>query len=238
MLRLNLEPAFILHRRPWRETSELLELFSRHHGRLGAILRGARGPRRAQRGSVQAFTPVLLSGAGREEGLVSVRSLEATSGMLLARGDAVACGFYLNELLMYLLPRGQAFVGLFDGYVAALGALNRGEAPAAWLRLVEYQLLLGLGEVQSLEHSLGDEATPDARYGLNADLSLRPVASEHEATISIQELRALLEGHADSLSSGAENALRQRLAPRISELLGGRRLHSRDMLTTKPRSPS
>lgn len=236
MLRLNLEPAFILHRRPWRESSELLELFSRHHGRLGAILRSSRGQRRAQRGNVQAFTPVLLSGSGREEGLLSVRSLEATSGRLLANGGSVACGFYLNELLMYLLPRGHVSVELFDAYMTALGALSRGEAAAPWLRWVEYQLLLGLGEVQSLEFSLAQVAASDDRFVLNADLSLHPMATEQEPTISIQELQALVEGDAGSLSAGAENALRLRLAPRISQLLGGRRLHSRDMLTTKSRS--
>ena len=93
------QPAFVLHSYPYRETSLLVEVFTRRHGRLVLVARGARRPRSAMRGSLLAFQPVLLAWSGRSE-VRSLHSAEWRGGQPLLSGDALLCGFYLNELMI------------------------------------------------------------------------------------------------------------------------------------------
>src|ERR1051326_3923159 len=125
MLRVQLEPSYLLSVRPYRETSALVEALTRGYGRIGVVARGARGPKSRLRGVLQPFRRVLLSWSERGElGTLSAAELE---GGVPPDGEAVLSGWYLNELLLRLLPRRDPHPEVFDDYAAALAALG-GEA--------------------------------------------------------------------------------------------------------------
>src|SRR5512139_4331192 len=104
------QPAFVLHAYPYRETSLIVEAFTREHGRVGLVARGAKRPRSEWRGLLQAFQPIALSYAGAAELKTLVRA-EWRGGVPPPVGNALLAGFYLNELLLKLLPREDAHPG-------------------------------------------------------------------------------------------------------------------------------
>ena len=99
--RVSLSPGYVLHQRSWRETSRIVEVWSRDHGRLGLVARGVRRPRSPYRSLLQPFTPLLLSWTQRGE-LGNLTGLEASGPAGLLQGRALMAGFYLNELLLRL----------------------------------------------------------------------------------------------------------------------------------------
>src|SRR5512135_3655302 len=120
--RIQDELAFVLHSYPFRETSLLLEIFSRNHGRLALVARGARRPRSALRGLLMNFQPLRLSWFGKGE-VRTLHGAEWQGGQPQLQGAALLCGFYLNELLLNLLARDDPHEGLFDYYQLALHRL-------------------------------------------------------------------------------------------------------------------
>ena len=111
-VRLEGQPAFVLHSYPFRETSLMIEVFAKDHGRIALVARGARRPRSALRGVLLAFQPLLLSWAGKAE-LRTLHKAEWQGGLPQLKGSALLCGFYLNELLLKLLPRDDPHERLF-----------------------------------------------------------------------------------------------------------------------------
>src|SRR5689334_7971090 len=107
------ERAYILHAQPYRETSLLLETFSRAHGKVAMVARGARRPRSLLRGVLLAFQPVSVAWFGKAE-VRTLTTAEWLGGIPLLRGEALLCGYYLNELLLKLLPREDSHEALFD----------------------------------------------------------------------------------------------------------------------------
>ena len=113
------QPAFVLHTYPYRETSLIVEVFSRDFGRVALLARGARRPRSALRGLLMAFQPLELGWAGKGE-VQTLMKAEWQGGQPLLTGKALFCGYYLNELLMHLLPREDAHERLFSVYAETL----------------------------------------------------------------------------------------------------------------------
>lgn len=153
------EPAFVLHAYPYRETSLIVEAFTRTFGRVGMVARGARRPRSELRGVLQAFQPLTLSWAGAAE-LKTLVKAEWRGGLPLPGGAALLCGFYLNELLLKLLAREDPHAELFADYANALAALAADATPAGQatvLRRFELQLMAAIGYAMNLTH--------DARSG-------------------------------------------------------------------------
>lgn len=130
--RIDRQPAYVLHSYPYSETSLIVEVFSRDHGRLPLLARGARRPRAALRGVLQSFQPLELGWFGGGE-LRTLANAEWQGGLPLLSGKALLLGFYLNELLLKLLPRDDAHQRLFECYTATLrqmSLLGRQEAAA------------------------------------------------------------------------------------------------------------
>jgi len=117
------EEGFILHAYPYRETSMLIDVFIRGHGRLSMVARGAKRPRSSLRGVLLSFQPLLLSWYGRGEVRTLARA-EWIGGLPLLRGEALLCGFYLNELLLRILAKEDPHDELFEHYRGALGKLR------------------------------------------------------------------------------------------------------------------
>ena len=143
------QPAFVLHTYPFRETSLIVEVFSRDFGRVALLARGARRPRSAMRGLMLAFQPLELSWAGKGE-VRTLMKAEWQGGQPLLTGKALFCGYYLNELLLDLLPREDAHTSLFAVYAETLHRFS--EVPKeSDLRRFERAFLKELGYGLSLE---------------------------------------------------------------------------------------
>jgi DNA repair protein RecO (recombination protein O) len=162
---VDLEPAYLLHRRAWRETSALLEVFSREHGRVGLVARGARRPRSALRAALRPFTPLLLSWSGRGE-LATLRGVEVPGRIVELGSSALPGGLYLNELLLRLTHRHDPHPELFDAYRVAAAGLASGHAVESTLRSFEKRLLEAIGYGLVLEHDAqsGQAVVREARY--------------------------------------------------------------------------
>ncbi len=158
------DPAFVLHTRPWRETSLIVDVLTRHHGRIGLVARGARRQTSSLKTRLIPFQPLTLSWFGKSQ-LRTLHAAEWQGGGLMLRGHALMCGFYLNELLLRLLPDGDAHEGLFDLYAVTLSALNADNEVEPVLRRFELDLLSELGYAQPLGHLDNNDALqPGNRY--------------------------------------------------------------------------
>src|ERR1051325_673923 len=159
------QSAFVLHRRNYSETSLIVEVYTRHHGRLGLIAKGARRPGAKSRGVLKGFQPLLIGWSGRGE-LMTMTGVEADGAEMDLRGEALYCGFYLNELLMRLLHRHDPHELLYDRYRVALEGLSRESTHEAVLRVFEKHLLkeIGYGLTLEREGAIDQPIDPDAIY--------------------------------------------------------------------------
>jgi DNA repair protein RecO (recombination protein O) len=138
------QPAWVLHTLPWRETSLIVEAFTRNHGRIALVAKGARRPMSELRGVLMAFQPLLLDWTGGGEVKTLTRG-EWCGAKPLLTGRALLCGYYLNELLLKLTVREDPHPLLFDAYESAIDALRQGGNLPTVLRRFEVTLLRELG---------------------------------------------------------------------------------------------
>lgn len=223
-----LQPAYILHQRAYRDTSLLLEVFTREHGRLGLVARGARAPRSRIRGLLQPFQPLLLSWAGRGE-LGSLISVEANGASPRLPGAVLYSGFYLNELLMRLLQRNDPHPELFTAYAEALHGLQ--QEPQRPLRLFEKQLLESLGYGLLLDQEADSGAPVEAEAEYVYALESGPLRSHSTTAIGLKlSGRSLLSLAAEDLSDAQSLADCKRLMRAALGLyLGDRELKTREV---------
>ena len=160
MTLVSLQPAFVLHYRPYRDTSLLIDLFTLEHGRVGIVARGARGPRSRIKGLMQPFVPLLVSWTGKTE-LLSLRNVEPNGESKYLSGQALLSGLYLNELLIRLLQRHDAYPNLFNVYAITLNSLQHPELHQQALRLFEKHFLNDLGYALQLRNDINSNATID-----------------------------------------------------------------------------
>lgn len=139
-----MEPAFVLHRWPYQDSSLLVELFSAEHGRFRAIAKGAKRPKSAWRSILQPFTPLQISTRGRHE-LQTLVAAEAIDTSLNLKGTALYSGFYVNELVQRLTTPYHVVDGLFQDYQETLELLTQVSHVEPILRRFEWQLLCHLG---------------------------------------------------------------------------------------------
>lgn len=142
--RITLEPAFILHSRPYSNTSLIVDLLTQNHGRQSALARSARGVKSRYKGQLQSFTPMLVSFSGRKE-LKSLGQVELNGMPFHLQGNALMCGFYLNELIVRLLEREDPYPSVFEDYQHALLALTQSKNLSVILRCFEKRFLQALG---------------------------------------------------------------------------------------------
>lgn len=231
MQRVALEPCFVLHGRPFRETSQLVELLSRHHGRLGVLARGSRRPGR-RGGPLQPFQPLLVSWAGRGE-LPTVTAVEADGLPCILRGGNIAAALYLNELVMRLLHRGDPHPDIYAAYRRALAYLVQAVEPEAGLRVFEKRLLeaLGYGLVLDRDAADGTPVEPGAAYRYEPDQGpVRVVAAAPAGAVPVVSGRTLVALDHETLDD--DHALQE--AKRLMRFLinvhlDGRPLRSRQL---------
>ena len=227
-MRAQLEPAYVLHRRPYRETSLLVEALTREHGRVGLVARGAQGDRSRLRGTLQPFVPLLLSWSGQQE-LMSLTGAEGAGGGTLP-GRALLSGFYLNELLIRLLPRLDPHPAIYDAYVEALAGLARREVEEAVLRVFEKRLLgsLGYGLVLGGADCTGNPLDPEGTYRYQVETGAIPGDSSGEGvTVRGATLLAVAEERVGDQRSARE--AKQLMRYVLQHYLGDRPLESRSL---------
>jgi DNA repair protein RecO (recombination protein O) len=164
-MRVLQEPAFVLHARPFRETSLLLEVLSRTHGRIGLVARGARSARSRWRHRLQPFRPLLVGWMQRGE-LGTLTDAEEVATLPPLRGEALMCGLYANELLVRFLHRSDPHPEVFTHYRTLIASLASEQATQPLLRLFERDLLqdIGLGLQLETEHGGHSEVKEDSWY--------------------------------------------------------------------------
>lgn len=168
------EPAFVLHRHDWSESSLIVDVFTRHLGRVALVAKGAKRPTSQLRPVLLPLQPLLLAWTGDGE----VRTLKTAhwrGGHVMPVGESLLSGIYLNEMLLRLLARDDPHPVLFDAYTQAVSCLAMAAEPApAVLRAFELTLLREVGFLPSLAHEGHTLAPlePGRRYGLEADHGL------------------------------------------------------------------
>jgi len=233
-MRITAQPAFVLHARPWRETSLLVEVLTADYGRLGLVARGVQGPKRQPlRAALQPLQWIRFDAVQRGE-LATLTAAEALDAAPRLTGEATLAGFYLNELTLRLASRDDPQPELFEAYRAARARLGAGE-PLAWtLRRFERELLDAIGFGLDWAHEGdGTAIDPAARYRLDPEYGARRVLSDrgHEDRSSAATGKALLALAQDRMPSVEDlNSLRRPMREVLAFHLGPRGLKSWEML--------
>jgi len=214
-LRVEGQPAFVLHARAWRETSAIVELLSRDHGRIAVVARGLTGPKKHPlRAALQPFQLLRVDYLPRGE-LARLLQAEAMDAAPPLQGEALMAVFYINELMLRLAPRQDPVQTLFDLYARVRTELGSG-APLGWtLRRFERDVLDAMGYGLQWDH-IDDGERVDAASSYRLDSELGPV-------------REVRRG-ADSVSGAALRALADDVMP-TPELQQELRLALRGLLT-------
>lgn len=239
-MRLQTQPAFLLHRRPFRDSSDLLDLLTLDHGCLGAVARGL--GRRRSGGSLaallQPFRPLLVSVAGRGD-LLNLAAVESGGSIADLRGDALFSGFYLNELVLRALQRFEPHPSVFLAYgaaVEALGAAGSRRDAALALRRFEFALIDDLGYAIDFGNTIaGAMVETDGSYRLQPGEGLVPVAAGKGAqhAVSGEDLLAIADGRLEAVRPAVLRGVAQRL---LADHVGPEPLRSAQVFAAGPRS--
>ncbi len=233
--RILLARGYILHTQPYRDTSRILEVFTREQGRLSVFARGVRGPKAKLASLLQPFQPLLISFTARGDAaqLVSAEGDAArhphsnpgslTGGLPPA---ALLAGFYLNELLLKLTTRHDPNAGLFDGYQYTLVALTAGQAQEPALRHFELRLLEEVGYGLDLTRTVaGSPVDPEGVYHFRPADGLFTARADQAGVVRGSSLLKLVAG---TLREGPElSDARKVLSMALEHCLEGRPIATR-----------
>jgi len=225
------QAVYVLHTYPYKETSLVVELFTHGFGRVATTAKGARRPRSAMRGMLQSFQPLIATWSGKLE-LKTLHSLDWGGGLLLLKGEALMCGFYLNELLLRLLPREDSHSMLFEYYSLTLKTLAISQDLATTLRRFELKLLQELGYAIPLEHDVGNvPILAEANYRYEAEHGA--IRLDINRTVNGMQLvgKTLIDMANDDFSNAqTQQQSKQLMRYLLAHYLGDKPLHTRQLL--------
>ena len=241
------EPGYVLHRYDWSESSVIVEAFTRLHGRLALVAKGAKRPSSNFRPVLLPLQPLLLSWGGDAE-IRTLKGAEWGGGLVMPTGDALLSGYYANELLLRLLAREDAHPRLFDAYAALVHVLAAQEGEslvASALRAFELLLLRETGHLPSLDTQTLTFAAlqPAERYRLVAEGGLRAAHDDDPAwlpgdawlrlafALAQQAPFAAAVGAVGGLPAEQRAMLRQQLRELLHYHCGGATLRTRQLMT-------
>ncbi len=228
-MRVDLNPCFILHSRSYRETSLLLDVFSRQHGRVGLVAKGARKQKNDKRALLQPGRKINIAWSMRRE-LGTLTLAEPFPGKHLHGHGTMLTVFYINELLVRLLHRHEPHPELFDAYEEALEKLEDTSTEQQVLRIFEKRLLEALGYGLVLDADTGGNAIrPDGRYNYLPEQGPVPCTAANGSGLAIsgQTLLALAQEEFTDEYILAEAKQLMRMA--LRNLLGDKPLASREL---------
>jgi DNA repair protein RecO (recombination protein O) len=239
--RISDEPAFVLHRYDWSETSLILETFTRHHGRIALVAKGAKRPSSNFRPVLLPLQPLSLSFGGEAE-IRTLKSAEWTGGHVMPTGEALLSGYYLHELLLQLLARDDPHPALFDVYAAVVRVLasEHGEVLQAALRTFELLLLREIGLLPRLDQQTLTLAPleEEARYSLVPEGGLRASGETDRTSLKGAQWQALQEALSGRVSfmdtlrvcAAVANELKPQLRALLHYHCGVRTLRTRQLM--------
>lgn len=230
-MKVAFSPTFVLHQRPFRETSIIMDVLSRDHGRISVIAKGSKQGKKSQSALLQPYQPLLMSWLGRSE-LQTLTAVEADGPAYLLQSKAALCGLYVNELMVKLLPQGEAEPELFAAYQQVLYRLQESNDHEVILRLFEKKLLshLGYGLVIDREVETGETIQSEQTYYYIADRGLYRWSSESKyPKVSGRSLIHLIKEEGFDRQSLTE--IKQLMRMVIHFYLAGRPLHSRALFS-------
>ena len=228
--RVQQQSAFILHHRPFRDSSQILDVLTVDHGRIAVVARGSRGAKSRLAGVLRPFLPLRVSWVARSD-LGTLTGAEAAGAPTDLRGDALLSAYYVNELLLNFLHRDDPQPEIFTLYADVVAALGSGADVAATLRDFELEFLSLLGYAVSLEHEAGtlDDIDPDRHYTYRVEDGPVPVSREEGSMVfpgSVLRSIAARRFEDGEVLRAANRLLREV----ISHHLGGKELQSRKVL--------
>ncbi|MFM0379504.1 DNA repair protein RecO [Paraburkholderia strydomiana] len=225
------QPAFVLHSYPYRETSLIIDVLSRDHGRLALVAKGAKRPHSALRGVLQTFQPLALSWSGRGE-VRTLTGAEWVGGMLPLTGDALLCGFYVNELLVKFCAREDPHPQLFHHYVVTMTRLAHDEPPVQVLRSFERVLLRETGYAMALDRTVARKAVEaGSRYVFDPERGVREASDDLPSQWPVIAGQTLLDMEKDDYHR-AQTVAQSKTLMRflLNTYLGGTPLATRQIL--------
>ncbi len=234
-MRVSLQPAFVLHQRPYRETSVILDLFTLDYGRIAAVARGVRQRNSRLRALLQPFTPLVVSWQGKGE-MVTLITTEAQGHPQRLMGNCLLSGLYLNELLMRVLQKHDPHPQLYTIYQNTLLELQGSHLKQKTLRLFEMRLLeeLGYGLQLKQEATREHALLPEKYYRYHSEHGFELCLDACAGMVSVYSGKSLLALAAENLDDeeslrDAKRLMRQVLTP----LLGAHKINSRQLFILK-----
>ena len=227
------QAVYVLHTYPFKETSLVVELFTHGFGRVATTAKGARRPRSAMRGMLQSFQPLVATWSGKLE-LKTLHSLEWGGGLLLLKGEALMGGFYLNELLLRLLPREDAHEALFEYYSVTIKILANNQDLASTLRRFELKLLQELGYAIPLHHDVHEAPIlEDLNYVYQAEHGasrLNSVLNHTKNGVQLLGKTMIDMVNDDYNTPQTQQQSKQLMRYLLAHYLGDKPLHTRQLL--------
>jgi len=216
------EPAFVLHTRPYRETSLLVDFFTRNYGRFRAVAKGYRGSKNRTKG-LNPYTQLLIRWTGKSE-LKTLIHTEQSPAPLALKGDCLFCGFYLNELLLRLLGENDSHEEVYDSYINVLTELASNTSIEYSLRKFEFSLLEQIGYALTLnteaEHGKSIAAEQEYWFDPNVGFLLKTHINSTRKQINLfkgEELIALENRDFIAFPLAAKRLMRLALEPHLGE---------------------
>lgn len=229
--RVQQQAAFVLHHRPFRDSSQILDLFSREHGKLAVVARGSRGARSRLKGVLRPFMPLSMSWVIKSD-LGTLTGAEVNGAPLRLTGEALLSGYYVNELVLHFLHRHDPQPEVFDSYAGTIEALaTSGAEIAAVLRQFEMALLRHSGYALNLEHEWGtsNDLLPEGSYDYRVEQGAVAVSRDEGPLVFTG---AMLAGIAQQRFDNPAilRAANRLLREVIAFHLGGKELKSRKVM--------
>lgn len=228
--RVQQQPGYVLHHRPFRDSSQLLDVLTRDHGKVALVARGSRGSKSRLAGVLRPFLPLCVSWVAKSD-LGTLTGAEAAGAPSGLRGDALLSAFYVNELMLHFLHRHDPQPEIYDLYAQAIQALCGASDVAACLRHFELEFLSLLGYAVNLDREAGTQVDvdPDRYYDYRVEDGPVPVErSEGPLVFRGATLLAIAAGQFDDTQ--VLRAANRLLRDVISHHLGGKELQSRKVL--------
>lgn len=217
------QAAYVLHSRPYRDTSALVDFFTLEHGKVSAVVKGARNPKSKFRAVLQPFTPLQISWRGRQE-LKTLITAEAVAAPVFLTGSALLCGLYVNELLERLLQNIDPHPRLYVYYQYVLNELLDGTDIEVALRVFERQLLQQLGYDFDFSRCL-----PERHYYYHPEQGFCQTSPMNKAALPAELLQAM--GREEYTQAAVRKVAKRLMRQVFDHLLGHQRLRSRELFT-------
>ena len=225
------QDVYILHTYPFKETSLIAEVFSESHGRIPVVAKGARRPRSSLRGMLQSFQLLQATWSGRGE-IKTLHNIEWCDKFLQVDGNALICGFYINELIIRLLPREDSYPKLFNFYHHTMKILATGENLEIALRRFELRLLQELGyEVPLKKDENGEPIISEKFYIYEAEYGPSELSKTNEGVKILG--KTLLDMAEDEYKEdNTQLQSKQLMRYLIGYYLGDKPLNSKQLFTS------